>query len=147
MTAVKRILRYLCHIVKFGLHFRSDPSTVLAAFSDADWAGCPDDQRSTRDGCSLCDLWVSQSCPPVLWCDNIGDMYFSSNPVFHARTKHIEVEFYFVRKRVTQKLSSLLKINLLTSSQSHYRCQRLKVVDAILTYFVFLDIVKIEGGY
>jgi hypothetical protein len=36
MTVVKRILRYLRHTAKFGLHFRSSPSTVLAAFSDAD---------------------------------------------------------------------------------------------------------------
>jgi histone deacetylase 1/2 len=32
---------------QFGLCFWSDPSTVLAAFSDADWAGIPDDRRST----------------------------------------------------------------------------------------------------
>jgi histone deacetylase 1/2 len=47
MNDVKRILCYLRHTAKFGLHFRSDPSIVLAAFSDADWAGNPDDQRST----------------------------------------------------------------------------------------------------
>jgi hypothetical protein len=41
MTAVKRILRYLRHTIQFGLHLRSDPSTVLAAFSYADWAGSP----------------------------------------------------------------------------------------------------------
>jgi histone deacetylase 1/2 len=44
MTDVKRILRYLRHTAQFGLHFRSNPSTVLAAFSDADWAGSPDDR-------------------------------------------------------------------------------------------------------
>jgi hypothetical protein len=47
MTAIKRILRYLRHTVKFGLHFRSEPSTVLAAFCDADWARNPDDRRFT----------------------------------------------------------------------------------------------------
>jgi histone deacetylase 1/2 len=47
MTAVKRILCYLRHTTQFGLHFRSSPSTVLAAFSDAHWASCPDDRRST----------------------------------------------------------------------------------------------------
>jgi hypothetical protein len=39
-----------------------------------------------------------------LWCDNIGVKYLSANPVFHAWTKHIEVDFHFMRERVVRKL-------------------------------------------
>jgi histone deacetylase 1/2 len=51
----------------------------------------------------LGELGVRQSRAPVLWCDNIGATYLSANPVFHARTKHIEVDFHFVRERVCRK--------------------------------------------
>jgi hypothetical protein len=52
----------------------------------------------------LDELGVSQYKAAVLWCDNIGAMYLSANLVFHARTKHIEVDYHFVRERVAQKL-------------------------------------------
>lgn len=51
----------------------------------------------------LQELKIYQSCAPVLWCDNLGATYLTANPVFHARTKHIEVDFHFVKQIVTNK--------------------------------------------
>ena len=47
-AAVKRILRYIKHTVKLGLQINKSSSLLVSAFTDADWAGCLDDRRSTR---------------------------------------------------------------------------------------------------
>ncbi|KAF5459455.1 hypothetical protein F2P56_023398 [Juglans regia] len=49
------------------------------------------------------DLGVHLKCSPLLYCDNMGAMYFSSTPVFQARTKHVEIHFHFVQNRVQNK--------------------------------------------
>ena len=51
----------------------------------------------------LHELGIKQLCISCLWCDNLGATYLSANPVFHGRTKHIEIDFHFVRERVAEK--------------------------------------------
>jgi hypothetical protein len=47
----------------------------------------------------LGELGVQRDQTSCLWCDNMGAIYLSANPIFHARTKHIEIDFNFVRER------------------------------------------------
>jgi hypothetical protein len=51
----------------------------------------------------LNELGVKLREKSCLWCDNLGVTFLSANPVFHARTKYIEVDFHFVRERVAAK--------------------------------------------
>ncbi|RVW88400.1 Retrovirus-related Pol polyprotein from transposon RE2 [Vitis vinifera] len=51
----------------------------------------------------LSELGFSSSNPATLWCDNVGAIYLCSNPVFHARTKHIELDYHFIREQVQQR--------------------------------------------
>ena len=48
----------------------------------------------------LKDLGNFLANPPILWCDNLSALALASNPVFHARMKHIEVNYHFVREKV-----------------------------------------------
>ncbi|PKI58839.1 hypothetical protein CRG98_020738 [Punica granatum] len=55
----------------------------------------------------LQELGVSQHHPPTLWCDNISAIYLTTNPIFHARTKHIEIDYHFVREHFMRKQLSI----------------------------------------
>jgi hypothetical protein len=50
----------------------------------------------------LCDLGIFLSSAPAIWCDNTSAIALASNPVFHSRTKHIEVDYHFVRECVVR---------------------------------------------
>ena len=51
----------------------------------------------------LRELQFQLSSTPILWCDNVGVTYLASNPVFHARTKHVEIDYHFVREQVNSQ--------------------------------------------
>ena len=41
--------------------------------------------------------------PMSLYCDNLSAIKLAKNPVFHARTKHIEVHYHYIREKVLQE--------------------------------------------
>jgi histone deacetylase 1/2 len=75
-----------------------------------------------------------------LWCDSLGATYLSANPIFHAGTKHIEVDFHFVRERERELYKVFCKsdlylqrIKLQTVLQNPYQFGNLKNLDTIST--------------
>lgn len=56
--------------------------------------------------CSLlCDLHIPLSTVPLIWCDNVTVIHLHSTPFFHARTKHIEINYRTIlfREKVAYK--------------------------------------------
>jgi hypothetical protein len=50
-TAVQRVFRYLKHSLEFGIWYSASSSLDLVGFSDADFAGCGIDRKSTSGTC------------------------------------------------------------------------------------------------
>jgi hypothetical protein len=51
LRAVKRILRYLVHTLKFGLWYPKGSTFDLIGCSNVDWAGCKIDRKSISGTC------------------------------------------------------------------------------------------------
>lgn len=40
---------------------------------------------------------------PVVFCrDNRATMQIATNPIFHERTKHVKIDYHFIREKIKQ---------------------------------------------
>ncbi|KAF5470623.1 hypothetical protein F2P56_011125 [Juglans regia] len=81
----------------------------------------------------LKELGIFQKNPPTPWCDNLGATYLSVNPVLHSITKHVDLDYHFVREWVDAKTLQVSFISsndqiadILTKPLSAVRFQQLR---------------------
>ncbi|GKD48223.1 putative ribonuclease H-like domain-containing protein [Tanacetum coccineum] len=126
LHAVKRIFRYLKVQPKLGLWYPKDLPFDLVAFTDSDYTGASLDRKSTT-GAEY--ITASNCCGQVLWIqnqlldygynfmqtkiyiDNESTICIVKNPIFHSKTKHIEIRHHFIRDSNEKKLIQMIKIH------------------------------------
>ena len=47
---------------------------------------------------------------PKLFCNNLGATHVCTNPMYHSRMKHVEIDFYFVCDKIAQGLLSVAHV-------------------------------------
>ncbi|CAI7882504.1 unnamed protein product [Closterium sp. NIES-54] len=110
--AAKRVLRYLRGTKDHALTLGGSSPPLLSGFSDSSWADSQPDRRSSHSyGFTLGSGLLSAPQPcPTLWCDNASTIHLNQDPIYHARSKHIELRYFFIRKLVQRGLLAVRKI-------------------------------------
>ncbi|CAI7790515.1 unnamed protein product [Closterium sp. NIES-54] len=68
---------------------------------------------AAQESCWLCFLLAELGAPqpcPTLWCDNASTIHLNQDPIYHARSKHIELRYFFIRELVQRSLLAVHKI-------------------------------------
>jgi len=50
--------------------------------------------------------------PIVIYCDNINSILLANNLVSHAKTKHIEVHYHFIKEKVLAREINLIHVSI-----------------------------------
>lgn len=172
LEAAHRVVRYVKNEPGLGILMHAEGKAILTAFCDADWASCPNSRRSitcyiVKFGHSLISeseseyrsmaltvselIWlvglfkclgVEIPTPVQLYTDYKSTMQIANNPVFHERTKHMEIDCHSIREKVQQGLihpdyvpTAEQEANLLTKGLGSYQHYHLLSKMGVLNVF------------
>ncbi|KAF5475940.1 hypothetical protein F2P56_007693 [Juglans regia] len=113
--AVIKVLKYLKGTAGQGIFLPISANMELIAYADANWNTI---SRSSAESeyramaavvCELTwiryllyDLHLTIGTPSTLYCDNKAALHIAANPVFHERTKHIELDCHVVYDKISE---------------------------------------------
>jgi hypothetical protein len=116
LRAVKRIMRYLVYTPKFGLWYPKGSTFDLIGYSDADWAGCKIDRKSTSGTCQF----LGRSL--VSWASKKQNLLaLSTAEAEYIAAGHCCAQLLWMRQTLRDYGYKLSKVSLLCDNESAIR--------------------------
>jgi hypothetical protein len=113
LRAVKRILKYLVHTPKFGLWYPKGSTFDLIRYSDADWAECKIDRKSTSGTCQFLERSL------VSWASKKqNSVALSTAEAEYIVAGHCCVQLLWMRQTLRDYGYKLSKVPLLCDNES-----------------------------
>jgi hypothetical protein len=78
----------------------------------------------------------------VIYYDNISSILLANNPVYHAKTKHIEVHYHFIKEKVLAKEIDLIHVN--TENQVVDIFTKVLGIDKLKKFRKMLGVLKVD---
>jgi Reverse transcriptase (RNA-dependent DNA polymerase) len=89
----------------------------------------------------LTDCQIKQEGPTTIYCDNQSAIAMAHNPVYHARTKHIDIKVHFIRDLVAKSkvkleyISTDLQVaDILTKSLARAKFEQLRNLLGLVSF-------------
>ncbi len=75
----------------------------------------------------------------VIYCDNISSILLVNNPIYHVRTKHIEMHYHFIREKNLAREINLIHVstkdqvaNIFTKALSTNKLKKFRKMSDVL---------------
>jgi hypothetical protein len=81
---------------------KRQPTVALSSTEAEYMAACSASKEAVWLRTLLKEIGFGQEMATVIYADNQGSLSLAKNPVYHARTKHIDVQHHYIRNLVEQ---------------------------------------------
>nr|XP_016475181.1 PREDICTED: uncharacterized protein LOC107796866 [Nicotiana tabacum] len=112
MEAALRVVKYIKESLRLGILLKGGTANELIIYCDSDWVACPNTRRSRiqKHGSSYSRAHVDKGYVGRTGKQSKGtytsalyskaSLQIAGSPIFHERTKYIEIDCRFVRERI-----------------------------------------------